>query len=120
MRIYGTVHPVQLGGNPVVSYFSSWGVPGNLSLKPEITAPGGDIYSINGAVSQTDQYELMSGTSMAAPQVAGITALVKQAIRERGRITPKMLPLSLCRCDALSLSLVNGLPLSLGEVCHDL
>lgn len=67
MRIYGTVHPVQLGGNPVVSYFSSWGVPGNLSLKPEITAPGGDIYSINGAVSQTDQYELMSGTSMAAP-----------------------------------------------------
>ena len=112
MRIYGTVHPVQLGGNPVVSYFSSWGVPGNLSLKPEITAPGGDIYSINGAVSQTDQYELMSGTSMAAPQVAGITALVKQAIRERGLsqegITDRALAQSLMMSTAVPMRDENG------------
>lgn len=112
MRIYGTVHPVQLGGNPVVSYFSSWGVPGNLSLKPEITAPGGDIYSINGAVSQTDQYELMSGTSMAAPQVAGITALVKQAIRERGlsqeSITDRALAQSLMMSTAVPMRDENG------------
>lgn len=67
-----------------MSYFSSWGVPGDLSLKPEITAPGGSIYSVNGAVSETDQYELMSGTSMASPQVAGLTALVKQYIKEEG------------------------------------
>ncbi len=112
MRIYSTVHPVQLGGNPVVSYFSSWGVPGNLSLKPEITAPGGDIYSINGAVSQTDQYELMSGTSMAAPQIAGITALVKQAIRERGLsqegITDRALAQSLMMSTAVPMRDGNG------------
>lgn len=31
-----------------MSYFSSWGVPGSLELKPEITAPGGNIYSLDG------------------------------------------------------------------------
>ena len=31
-----------------MSDFSSWGIPGSLTLKPEITAPGGDIYSVNG------------------------------------------------------------------------
>lgn len=50
-----------------MSDFSSWGVPGDLSLKPEITAPGGNIYS-----TRTDgTYGLMSGTSMASPSAAG-------------------------------------------------
>ena len=31
-----------------MSDFSSWGVPGSLELKPEITAPGGNIYSVSG------------------------------------------------------------------------
>ena len=67
-----------------MSSFSSFGVPGDLSLKPDITAPGGSIYSVNGAVPETDQYELMSGTSMAAPQVAGLSAVVSQYLRENG------------------------------------
>ncbi len=67
-----------------MSSFSSWGVPGDLSLKPEIAAPGGSVYSINGAVQETDEYELMSGTSMAAPQIAGISALVLQHIQTKG------------------------------------
>ncbi len=67
-----------------MSSFSSWGVPGDLSLKPEITAPGGNIYSVNGAVPETDQYELMSGTSMSAPQISGLVALVKQYLEEQG------------------------------------
>ena len=80
----------QLAGNyenseyKTMSSFSSWGVPGDLSLKPEITAPGGNIYSVNGAVSETDQYEVMSGTSMAAPQISGLVALVKQYLKEQG------------------------------------
>ena len=68
-----------------MSSFSSWGVPGNLSIKPEITAPGGYIYSIYGSTPEefgTDQYGLMSGTSMAAPQVTGMVALVAQYLRE--------------------------------------
>lgn len=65
-----------------MSSFSSWGVPGSLELKPEITTPGGNIYSVNGAIAGGTSYENMSGTSMAAPQAAGMAALVAQYIRE--------------------------------------
>ena len=67
-----------------MSSFSSWGVPGSLELKPEITAPGGNIYSINGVDTSAKGYEVMSGTSMASPQVAGMAAVVAQYIRENG------------------------------------
>ncbi len=74
-----------------MSYFSSWGVPSSLEMKPEISAPGGNIYSVNGKhavdggfLGGSDQYENMSGTSMAAPQVAGMAALMAQYIRENG------------------------------------
>lgn len=65
-----------------MSDFSSWGVPGSLTMKPEITAPGGSIYSVNGQDPSGTAYETMSGTSMAAPQVAGMAALVAQYIKE--------------------------------------
>ncbi|MDO4413612.1 MAG: S8 family serine peptidase, partial [Erysipelotrichaceae bacterium] len=74
----------------VMSDFSSWGVPGSLLMKPEITAPGGSIYSVFGTNTTTsgttaggsDQYELMSGTSMAAPHMAGLSAVLAQYVRE--------------------------------------
>ena len=62
-----------------MSYFSSWGVTPDLQLKPEITAPGGYIYS----TTDDGTYGLMSGTSMAAPNVAGMAALVKQYVKEK-------------------------------------
>ena len=72
-----------------ITDFSSWGIPGSLLMKPEITAPGGDIYSVWGAnagasTPQTghDQYENMSGTSMAAPHITGLTAVLAQYLRE--------------------------------------
>ncbi|MBP5173328.1 MAG: S8 family serine peptidase [Clostridia bacterium] len=77
-----------------ISDFSSWGVPGSLLMKPEITAPGGDIWSVlgahktkNGTVGQSGsglnhQYESMSGTSMAAPHIAGLAAIVAQYLKE--------------------------------------
>ncbi|QAS53430.1 hypothetical protein HLI_15100 [Halobacillus litoralis] len=61
-----------------LSSFTSWGVTPNLDFKPEITAPGGNILS----TLQDDEYGLMSGTSMAAPHVAGGSALVMQRIEE--------------------------------------
>ena len=71
-----------------MSDFSSWGVPGSLELKPEITAPGGNIYSLWGTNrvtgGGTDMYEVMSGTSMAAPAITGMVALVAQYLRETG------------------------------------
>ena len=70
-----------------ITDFSSWGVPGSLLMKPEITAPGGDIYSINGTSSSdsgsgTDQYISYSGTSMAAPHITGLSAVLMQYLRE--------------------------------------
>ena len=76
-----------------MSSFSSWGLPGNLSLKPEIAAPGGSIYSVNGFnnggsnANTHDQYEVMSGTSMAAPQVTGMEAVLAQYVRENDLTT---------------------------------
>ena len=68
-----------------MSDFSSWGVSPNLELKPEITAPGGQIYSsvLNGA------YEYMSGTSMATPQVAGLAASMYQYLEQKYPDKPK-------------------------------
>ena len=73
-----------------MSDFSSWGTTGDLNLKPEITAPGGNIFSVYGTnqtpqgaiAGGTDQYELMSGTSMAAPQISGLDAVFHQYIEE--------------------------------------
>ena len=62
-----------------VSKFSSWGPTPDLRIKPEITAPGGHIYSS----VEDDKYKDMSGTSMAAPQVTGATAILKQYIKEK-------------------------------------
>lgn len=91
-----------------MSDFSSWGVPGSLELKPEITAPGGNIYSVNGAIKGGEAYENMSGTSMAAPQMAGMTALVAQYIREndladKTGLTPRQLAQSLLMSTAEAL-----------------
>ena len=69
-----------------MSDFSSWGVPGSLQMKPEITAPGGLIFSIEGTHPSGSAYEVNSGTSMAAPQVAGMSAVLGQYVREAGLV----------------------------------
>lgn len=69
-----------------MSSFSSWGAGPSLELKPEITAPGGNIWSsiidtVNtGTDGYTGSYGMMSGTSMAAPHMSGIAALVRQRV----------------------------------------
>ena len=61
-----------------MSSFSSWGVSPELGLEPDITGIGGNVYSCYDG----GKYGLMSGTSMSAPQVAGVTALVMQRLYE--------------------------------------
>ncbi len=59
--------------------FSSWGATPELTLKPEITAPGAGIYA-----AVPGGYESMDGTSMASPHAAGGMAIVQQALKARG------------------------------------
>ncbi len=63
--------------NYSMSDFSSWGVTPDLRLKPEVSAPGGSIYS---AVLD-GKYDHLSGTSMATPQMAGVSAVVLQRVQ---------------------------------------
>ena len=53
---------------------SSWGPGPDMSLKPEIAAPGGNV---NAAIPGKD-YRRMPGTGEASAQVAGVAALVRQ------------------------------------------
>ena len=67
--------PSPTGG--LISSFSSYGLAPDLSLKPDIGAPGGSIYSTY--VMEKADYATLGGTSMASPHTAGAAALVLQA-----------------------------------------
>lgn len=63
---------------PFMSDFSSWGPTPGLTIKPEITAHGGNILSsITGG-----GYDRISGTSMACPNLSGVTILLRQYVEE--------------------------------------
>lgn len=66
-----------LATGDLISGFSSFGLAADLSLKPNIGAPGGLIYSAYPL--EAGGYATLSGTSMSAPHVAGGIALIKQA-----------------------------------------
>ena len=69
---------VEQTSGPFMSDFSSWGPTPSLSIKPEITAHGGNILSsITGG-----GYDRISGTSMACPNLAGVTVLLRQYVQE--------------------------------------
>ena len=57
---------------------TSWGPSPNLDFKPQIAAPGGNITS----TINNNQYDVYSGTSMAAPHAAGAMAIIKQEIEK--------------------------------------
>ncbi|GAB0132019.1 hypothetical protein EsDP_00000469 [Epichloe bromicola] len=65
------LHKAGSASKPVAAYFTSWGPTNELILKPDIGAPGYDIIS-----TYLDHgFKTDSGSSMAAPYIAGIAAL---------------------------------------------
>ena len=67
-------------GGPVVATFSSGGpTPYSLRMKPDVTAPGVNVLS--SVPRRVGLWAHFSGTSMAAPHVAGAAALLHQRHR---------------------------------------
>lgn len=70
-----TVGGSDYNSNFVASFSSRGPVSNSNVLKPDLIAPASQIYSS----FPTDNYLFLSGTSMAAPQVAGVIALIYSA-----------------------------------------
>ncbi|MEP6715005.1 MAG: S8 family serine peptidase [Terriglobia bacterium] len=84
-RMRTILQPFEAGTANQVAAFSSRGpVLGSGALKPDVAAPGTDLYLAaqtydpNGELYSANGYLVGQGTSFSAPQVAGIAALVKQ------------------------------------------
>ena len=91
------------GPADVISTFSSWGPGPDFGFKPELTAPGGGIWSTIPVAMGS--YENMSGTSMAAPHVAAVAALVKEAHPDW---TPAMVKIALMNTARLLVDPASG------------
>ena len=65
---------------PFMNDYSSWGVTPDLQLKPDVTSHGGEIIS-----TVAGGYEEMSGTSMACPNLAGFTALLRGYLKTNSK-----------------------------------
>ncbi|MBY0373365.1 MAG: S8 family serine peptidase, partial [Bryobacteraceae bacterium] len=79
-----TVREVAADADFVAEFSARGPTNGDMLIKPEIVAPGTDLYMAaqnfdpNGGLYDPSGYTVSQGTSFAAPMVAGAAALVKQ------------------------------------------
>lgn len=70
---------VKVPGGSQMTDFSSWGLSVSGNIKPDIVAPGYEILS----ASPDNNYNRLSGTSMASPHMTGIITLFKKYIQKK-------------------------------------
>ncbi|CAN6455306.1 unnamed protein product [Victoria cruziana] len=112
-RISGGVEPSYNNSAPKVLYYSARGPdPENAFLdnadfmKPNLVAPGSYIWAAWSAVGtdsrefEGERFALISGTSMAAPHIAGLAALIKQKF-------PRFSPAAIASALSTTASLYN-------------
>ena len=72
----GEIGGVPNPGGGLISGFSSYGPSFHLEVKPDVSAPGGSIFSTYPL--EKEGYAVLGGTSMSSPHTAGAAALLLQ------------------------------------------
>lgn len=103
-----------LTAGPFMSDFSSWGPSSDLQIKPEITAHGGEILS----AVPGQGYDRLSGTSMATPNQAGATALIRQYVRYSGNFGDYSGTLTNAQAQEVT-AIVNQLMMSTADIVYN-
>lgn len=73
---------IKWGDDEVPAGSTSWGPRTDLLLKPDISAPGKNIYSTLNVINGKSTYQYMSGTSMATPVVSASTVLIRPRLKQ--------------------------------------
>ncbi|WP_296255554.1 S8 family serine peptidase [uncultured Ezakiella sp.] len=80
IKFSDSLEDMEFSDDNYLSNFSSWGPTPDLEMKPDLASIGGSVFS----TVNDNKYKNMSGTSMAAPVVSGLTALMIEKYKGMG------------------------------------